>query len=233
VWRAGLLLLAAAAAPFVLETGLDAQGRSVTFRAADGRPVNALVFDAAERPAPAVVLVGMLGRPKEDWQAVGQELASANITALAIDGPRGDVQPLTRHEYEVAGAVGYLRFQPPETRPSAIGVAGASLGATLAVLVASVDPNVRSIALISPSLDYRGARLETPFTRYGERPALLIASVHDPYAARTVRVLAHEAPVSHQVRWSETPAHGTLLLARDGELVRALVDWFQATLGVS
>jgi hypothetical protein len=38
-------------------------------------------------PAPAVVLLPMLGRTKDDWQAAAQKLADANITVLAIDLP--------------------------------------------------------------------------------------------------------------------------------------------------
>jgi hypothetical protein len=67
--------------------------------------------------------------------------------------------------------------------------------------------------------------------QYGARPALLMASLHDPYAARSARELAKDAPGPRELRWSETTAHGTLLLAQDADLVRALVEWFQRTLG--
>ena len=70
---------------------LVAAPRPVSYRAGD-RVINAIVNEAAQRPAPAVVLVPMLGRPKEDWQAAGQRLAEANITALLIDLP-GQVLP--------------------------------------------------------------------------------------------------------------------------------------------
>ena len=49
-------------------------------------------------------------------------------------------------------------------------------------------------------------------------------------AARTVRELAKDPPGTRETRISETTAHGTVLLARDPDLVRALVEWFQATL---
>jgi hypothetical protein len=67
--------------------------------------------------------------------------------------------------------------------------------------------------------------------QYGGRPALLIASSRDPYAARSARELARDPPGTRDVRFSDVAAHGTLLLARDGELVRVLVEWFQRTLG--
>jgi dienelactone hydrolase len=131
---------------------------------------------------------------------------------------------------DVRAAVVYLSSRP-DVRPGAIGIAGASLGASLAAITAGADPSVRSLALISPSLDYRGVRIEGPMKQYGGRPALLIASAHDPYASRSVRELAKDSAGTRETRISDITAHGTALLARDGDAVRALVEWFQRTLG--
>lgn len=211
-----------------------ATGRAISFRAESGRTVNGILFDADQRPAPAVVLLPMLGRTKDDWQGVAQKLADANISALAIDLPAsalpGDAKELASWPDDVRAAVSFLAARQ-EVRPGAIGVAGASLGANLAALAAASDPRVRGLALVSPSLEYRGVRIETAMRQYGSRPALLMASLHDPYAARSARELAKEAPGPRELRWSETTAHGTVLLAQDDELVRALVEWFQRTLG--
>jgi dienelactone hydrolase len=216
---------------------LDAAGREVALRTADGRTITGLMFDARERPAPAVVLAPMLGRPKDDWQLVAEQLAEANIGALAIDLPAttlpADPAELQRWREPIGAAVAYLTARPTEVQPGAIGAAGASLGANLTVLAAAADPAIRSIALVSPSLDYRGVRIEFPFAQYGPRPALLMASVHDPYAARSIRVLAQDASGTREVRWSSVPAHGTVLLARDADLGRLLVEWFQRTLPVN
>ena len=212
-----------------------AAARLVAFRAFDGRTLTGLLVEAGARPAAAVVLVPMLGRPKDDWQAVGERLADANITALAIDLPGASVPAdpaeLARWHEDIGAAVAYLVSQPSNVRPGAVGLLGASLGANLAAVAAAADPSVRSMALVSPSLDYRGVRIETALRVYGARPALLIASLHDPYAARSVRELALDAPGVRQMRWSDTAAHGTVLLARDPDLVRSLVEWFQLTLG--
>jgi dienelactone hydrolase len=217
-----------------LATGSEAAGRAITFKAEDGRTINAYLAEAGSRPAPAVVLVPMLGRPKDDWQAVAQRLADANITALAIDLPGqiapGDPDSLSVWSREVVAAVSYLHTRS-DVRGGSIGAAGASLGANLVAVAAAADPQIRSIALVSPSVDYRGVRIEGPLRQVGERHALLIASLRDPYAARSVRELSQGVPGAREIRWSETPAHGTLLLSRDPELVRVLVEFFQRTLG--
>lgn len=226
-WLCKALLLCFVASPAF------AAGRNVSFRSDDGRTINAIVFEPSQRPSPAVVLVPMLGRPKDDWDAVGQRLADANILALAIDLPAlsdpGDSRVLGGWSADVRSAVLYLASRP-DVRPSSIGVAGASLGASLATLAAADLQTVHSLALVSPSLDYRGVRLEASIKQYDGRPAMLIASSRDPYAARTVRELAKDPPGTRETRFSEVAAHGTQLLARDPEMARFLVEWFQATL---
>jgi dienelactone hydrolase len=224
-----------AAVVVVLCATVDAAGRIVAFRSSDGRPLEGLLFEANVRPAAAVVMLPMLGRPKDDFAAAGQRLADAGITALAIDLP-GAVVPadgaaLVRWSQDAIAAVEFLSGRPAEVRSGSIGLLGASLGANIAAVAAAAAPAVRSIALISPSLDYRGLRIEGPMREYGGRPALLVASLHDPYAARSVRELAEDAPGPRQPRWSDTAAHGTVLLSRDPDLVRSLIEWFQLTLG--
>jgi len=233
-WKLGVGILGVATAALFAALPVVAAGRSVSFRASDGRTINALAFEPSQRPSPAVVLVPMLGRPKEDWDALGQRLADANIFALAIDlaglSDPGDSKVLAGWSGDVRAAIAYLSSRP-DVRPGALGIAGASLGASLGAIAAANDPSVRSLALISPALDYRGLRIEASMKQFGGRPALLIASTHDPYAARSVRELAKDAAGTRVTRFSDITAHGTALLARDGDTVRALVEWFQRTLG--
>lgn len=212
----------------------SAAGRQVTFLSPAGHQLSGLIFESSQRPAPAVVLVPMLGGSKEDWEALGQRLADAHIMALAIDLPQrslpADAAALNAWHLDVRAAFDYLAGRP-DVRPGAIGLAGASLGANLAVLAAVADSRVRSLALVSPSLDYRGVRIEAAMQKYGARPALLLASLRDPYAARSVRELVKNAPGPRDTRWAEYPGHGTMLLAHEPDLVRALVEWFLRTLG--
>lgn len=218
----------------VASATVQGAGRVVTFRAEDGRTISAYIAESDVKPAAAVVFVPMLGRPKDDWQAEANRLAEANITALAIDLPGSslpsDSGELTGWARDIDAAVTYLASRP-DVRAGSIGVAGASLGANLAVVAAAGNPMIRAIALVSPSLDYRGLRIEAAMRQLGDRPALLMASLSDPYAARSVRTLAEVGPGPREMRWSDTAAHGTVLLSRDPELIRSLVEWFQRTLG--
>lgn len=236
--RRHLAVLAAAVAVWSIlpvdSTRVTAAARTVIFRSPSGRSVEASLNESSQRPSPAVVLVGMLGHSRDDWQAIGQRMADARITTLAIDLPAavlpGDSALFSGWSDDIRGAVAFLASRS-DTRSGAIGVLGASLGASLAVIAAASDPQVRSLALVSPTTDYRGLRIEGPLRQFGARPAYLVASRLDSYAARSARELAKNGPGPREVQIAEFPGSGTVLLAREPDLVRLVIEWFQRTLG--
>ena len=201
--------------------------RRVTFRAADGATLTAAYYEPLQRPAPAIVLLHMFRRSHSDWDAAASELSGAGFAVVALDYRAGD--ELGAYALDVRAAKAFLR-ERPEVIPGRIGIAGASIGANLAVLDAADDPGVASIALLSPGIDYKGLRTEAAMKKFGARPALLAGSTKDPYAARTIRHLTTIGQGLREVRLTDAVAHGTVLLSRDPELVPALVDWFKRTL---
>ena len=208
-------------------TGYAASARRVTFRAEDGATLSGAYYEPPRRPAPAIVLLHMLRRAPADWDAAASQLADAGFAVLALDYRAGE--ELGAYALDVRAAKAFLRARP-EVMASRLGIAGASIGANLAVLDAADDPGVASIALLSPGIDYKGLRTEGAMKKFGARPALLAGSTKDPYAARSIRHLTTIGPGLREVRLTDAIAHGTVLLARDPELIPALVDWFKRTL---
>jgi dienelactone hydrolase len=209
-----------------LTTDASAQ-RRVTFRAEDGATLTAAYYEPSHRPAPAIVLLHMLRRSHADWDAAASELSSAGFAVMALDYRGGE--EIGSYLLDVRAAKAFLR-ERTDVIPGRIGIAGASIGANLAVLDAADDPGVASIALLSPGMDYRGLRCEAAMKKFGPRPALLAGSTKDLYAARTIRHLTTIGPGLREVRLTDAVAHGTVLLSRDPQLIPALVDWFKRTL---
>jgi len=224
--RCDRALFAAVALVLLISADAAAQ-RRVTFRAEDGATLNAAYYEPSRRPAPGIVLLHMLRRSHTDWDAAASQLADAGFAVVALDYRGGD--ELGAYAIDVRAAKAFLR-ERPEVNPGSIGIAGASVGANLAVLDAADDPGVLSIALLSPGIDYKGLRTEAALKKYGARPALLAGSTKDPYAARTIRALTTIGPGLREVRLTDAVAHGTVLLTRDPDLIPALVDWFKRTL---
>ena len=213
--------------------------QQVTFTARDGVAVLGVLVLPEKQPAPAVVLLPMMSRGLHDWDAVAARFAEAGIAALAIDfrrngGPRiaeggGDGDDFSDLVLDAAAARAYLGARP-EIVGSKVGLAGASLGANVAALVAGSDASIPTIALLSPSLDYRGLHLEQALRRFGSRPALLVASSEDPYALRTVREAVTMGDGPRELRVLSGAGHGTIMLSRAPDLISAVVDWFVRTL---
>lgn len=209
---------------------------AVAIHGDDGGAIAATMWEPSQKPSAAVLLLHMQTRSRDDWTQFGARLADAGFTALAIDirglgagsdlETRVDAAPLLA---DVRAALAFLAGRP-DVRPGSIGIVGASMGANLAVLAGAADPSVRAIVLLSPGLDYRGLRTEGALRKFGDRPALLVASVKDPYALRSVKDLAREVAGSRESRTVEVAAHGTMLLARDPALPPALVDWLKQAL---
>jgi pimeloyl-ACP methyl ester carboxylesterase len=97
------------------------------------------------------------------------------------------------------------------------------------MLAAAANPSIRSVVLLSPSLDYQGLKCEASLRKYAPRPALLVAASNDPYALRSVRQLTEAGP-ANEVLTLEGAGHGTAMLARDPDLTGRLVEWFRKTL---
>ena len=189
--------------------------------------LNGAYYEPSRRPAPGIVLLHMLRRTHADWDPAASQLSDAGICSGCARFPEAATR--SGVALDVRAAKAFLR-ERPEVIGSSLGIAGASIGANLAVLDAADDPGVLSIALLSPGIDYKGLRTEAAMKRFGARPALLAGSTKDPYAARSIRQLATIGPGLREVRLTDSVAHGTVLLARDPELIGALVDWFKRTL---
>ncbi|HEY7473433.1 MAG TPA: alpha/beta fold hydrolase [Vicinamibacterales bacterium] len=211
----------------------------VTFQTPDGQTIVATMMEPSRRPAPAIILVHMLGRSRKDWEQAAARLANEGFTTLAIDlrghgessssgGGADERASLTAMVTDVRTAKRFLDTRA-DVLPGRIGIAGASFGATLAALAAGDDATIRSIVLLSAAIDYRGVRIEAAMKKYGQRRALFIASREDPYAWRSMRELTKDAPAREMVLLDRA-GHGTAMLADNESLIRTLVDWFRRTL---
>jgi alpha-beta hydrolase superfamily lysophospholipase len=217
-----------------------AGSQDVSFKTDDGLTIAGSLY-AASRPGPAVILLHMQTRTREDWHAVASRLADAGMTALAFDfrghgasdpaAADGEPQDISRLHLDIKAAVAFLAARR-EVVPGRIGIAGASIGANLAMLYAANDDKVRSLALLSPGLDYRNLRPEAGLKKYGSRPALIVVSQEDNYATNSCRQFAGTGPGIgvRDLRVLNGAGHGTAMIAHQPDLVVTLVDWFRRTL---
>jgi alpha-beta hydrolase superfamily lysophospholipase len=235
IWRRSSRKIVAILAALTIALALPGESRAsqpVTFRTDDGVVLSATWYEPATR-GPAVILVHMLHRSRRDFDALASRLASEGIGALALDlRGHGDSQGSVGQDFApmVGDVKAARRFLAGRSDVSGkIGLLGASLGANLAALEAADDPAVASLALLSPSLDYRGLRIETAMRKYGARPVLMVVSDDDPYASRSAHDL-EKGTRGREILSLSGAGHGSTMLERDQSLMGSLVDWFRRTL---
>jgi dienelactone hydrolase len=238
--RLSVVALLAGVSAAGLAPRLGAAPELVTFHTEDGVLITAELRQPSARPAPAVILVHMLTRTRADWAAAADRMSEAGLVVLAIDlrghgasgvpaEPPADPEDMNASVRDVRAARVFLSSRP-DLCSGRIGIAGAQVGASLAILEAASDPVVSSLALLSPGLDYRRLRPEAAMKKYNVRPALILASAEDAYASRSARELSTIGTGIRDFRLLNGAGHGTMMLARQPDLIGVLVDWFRRTL---
>ena len=235
IWRRSnrkLLFILTTLITALVLPGESRAAQRVTLRTDDGIILTATWYEPPAR-GPAVILVHMLHRSRRDFDALASRLASEGIGALALDlRGHGDSQGSIGTDFApmVADVKAARRFLIGRSDVSGkIGLLGASLGANLVALAAADDPGVASLALLSPSLDYRGLRIETAMRKFGSRPVLMVVSDDDPYASRSAHDL-EKGTRGREILSLTGAGHGSTMLERDASLMGSLVDWFRRTL---
>ena len=207
--------------------------KPVEITTADGVALTGTFYVAPKTGGPAVVMLHMVGGQRGDWDTLARQLQTAGFSVLTFD-LRGHGGSQGQRDWDKMGADAAAAFAwlagRPEVNPSQIGLVGASIGANLSLNFAATQPAVKTLALLSPGLDYQGIKTEGAMQAYGPRPVLLIASTEDKESADAVPVLDKLALGKHTLKQLEGQGHGTRMLGRQNGIEETIVDWLRETL---
>jgi dienelactone hydrolase len=219
-------------------------GRAVDVGAPDGVTLKGTLFPSAS-PGPAVLLLHQCDDRRTVWDPLGQRLAAAGITALAIDyrgfgesgGPRYDT--LSNEQKAAVTATAWpsdfdaaLAFLSRQAGVDAgrMGAAGGSCGVNNVIHLAQRHANIKALALLAGPAD-REARtfIEAP----GAPPVFTAAAADDRYAD-FVLVSSWQFGISPRTesRFAQyrDGGHAAVVFRTHPELVELLVQWFGAVL---
>ncbi len=210
---------------------------SVTFETSDGITISADWYPA-ESAHRFALLLHMMPSTKESWEPLAAALQEAGIAVLAIDlrGHGESTQSAKGHlDYkafededhhdsirDVDAAVAWLKQRGASD--SNVVVAGASIGANLAILYGSQHKETSAIVALSPGLDYHGVKTEAAVTGLAENQKLmLVVASGDTYSFDSVSRLDELAATEHQTSRYQGTEHGTNLFETDPELISKIV----------
>ena len=211
----------------------------ITFITEDGVKISGNYFKPKQEHAPVFLLLHMMPSTKESWNQFAARLQENGFATLSIDlrghgkstdknGSKLDYKEFEDHEHresmkDIAAAKEFLRGQA-NVDISRMAIAGASIGANLALWQASIDKDVLLLILLSPGLNYRGiqaAQLAPGY--YG--PVNILASVGDTNAAQSSRELFEIFPGDKELEIIKGNSHGTNMFISEPGIIGKLLEW--------
>jgi alpha-beta hydrolase superfamily lysophospholipase len=209
----------------------------ITFQTKDGVTIIGNYFKPLKKQSPVFLLLHMMPATKESWNEFASLIQKNGYAALAIDlrghgestdmnGMRIDYREFIDEEHrgsmkDIVSAIEFLAGQDG-VDISRIAIAGASIGANLALWQASIYKDVRLIMLLSPGLNYRGIQADELAKRF-KGPAHIMASEGDSYAADSSRKLSSIFPGDKKLEILKGNSHGTNML--NSEIMNSLLAW--------
>jgi len=192
-------------------------GEIITIVSSDNWQIGANYLKASPGQ-PVLVMLHSLRRDRKEWLSLALAAQREGLGVLAIDlrghgesvnapggqqisfqsfKPQGTDNEFNQMLKDADSAIGYLVQQGvPE---GDIILFGAGIGANIAVRAAAVHPQLRMMALLSPSLTAKDILTVNPIRVYGDRPMLLLTSDDSDKAFKEVLILRNIAVLSAKV----------------------------------
>lgn len=211
----------------------------ITFKTEDGVEIAGNYFKPKKEQSPVFLLLHMMPSTKESWNAFASLLQDNGFAVLAID-LRGHGRSIEKN----GTRLDYKEFEDPQHRESIkdiaaaklflagkkdvdisrLAIAGASIGANLALWQASLDKDVKLLILLSAGMNYRGIQAAQLAPEYFG-PVYMLASEGDTNAAKSSRELLDYFPGDKKLEIINGNSHGTNMFLSESGLMDKLVVW--------
>ena len=222
--------------------------KKVIFKTKDGVEIYGLYTESENWIAPAVLLLHMMPAVKESWGQFQEKLREVGFQSLAIDerghgesvwkdGERIDYKNFTDAEQQekildVEAAMRFLAEQGVELGQTAI--AGASIGANLALQYQAEHKEIKATVLLSAGLNYRGVETEPSAKRVLPEQSVFLSGAKEDVrssgasCADAAQILFNMLlSKNKKIAVFEGREHGTDLFAAHHELMEEIVNWLR------
>jgi alpha-beta hydrolase superfamily lysophospholipase len=203
--------------------------QDVRVDAADGLVITG-TFHPASGPPPwsGVLLLHMVYGDRSQWDELVPLLTSNGYAVVAIDmrghGSTGGEINWGKSEDDIGRVWSYMT-EREDIDPSHSALIGASMGANMALVSAANQPEVNTVVLLSPGLNYYGVTTSDALEAYGQRPILIVASSEDTNSAESSQELVKTALGESKLLTYDGAGHGTAMLHNEPELQKIILAW--------
>lgn len=192
------------------------------------------------------ILLHGLASSKEEWYGFADKLSERGYGYLAVDMRGHEESNKTKSGKEVnfkyfgRPVQGSEWFKMPEDvdcmvkhltkkrhiKKTGIALAGASVGANIALIYSASHKSIPLTVLLSPGLNYVGLLTAPALQQYGNRPVAIAASPKDEYAYKSsarLMDIAEDQDVDAVFFEGKKNRHGVQMF--DGKFEDNLLDW--------
>jgi dienelactone hydrolase len=203
----------------------------MSFQAEDGLELQGTLYlmsDTKDR-LPGVIILPMHVETRQVWDKYARLLARGGYAVLTLD-PRGQGETAGAPNWQQAvldiGQVWNEFIQHKNVDASRTAILGSSSGANLALNVMAARPELRTVVLISPLLNFNGVTTNEPLPQIGARQILVISGDLDPISGDWPESMQSLAPRQISLRSVSTTDHGTFLISNAPETLNIVQKWF-------
>lgn len=203
-------------------------------------------YDSEKQDAPAIILLHMMPAVKESWKKFALKLQSEGFRVLAID-LRGhgesldkDEQKLNFREFndeehrdsykDIEAAVKFLK----EQGSNKLAIAGASIGANLAIWYQADHPEIKASIPLSAGYNYKGIKTKPLVQKLKDDQyiyfvgATLDLRADQNNCGQVAKDLYKISGGQKKIKvYEDSETHGTNLFNEDPSLINNLVDWLK------
>jgi len=229
--------------------------RILRLTTADDVGISAAFYEAVTNPAPGVILVHDNTMTRDEWSSFIPGLRQAGFAVLAFD-LRGHGESTRRLTAQGAKALDYHNFNArdfqdmlldleaaydwlsaqPGVDKNRVAIAGAGLGANLAVRYGAFNDEIAAFLLFSPAFSYQEVRTDDVIAKLGQRPVRICVSQFDGFALESckrltdLRTKSGITGATNDITVCSGNNHGTQMLANVKQLPGIVIVWLKQAL---
>ena len=191
----------------------------------------------------------MFSHSREDWKKIVPLLTKQGYAVLNLD-LRGHGKSIKRKNetlnylypaqvnfrllpLDVIFALEALEVYMGKIDTERVGIVGSSLGANAALIATAGNTKIKTLVLVSPSLNYHNLKTEEPAKRLKNHSVLLMSSRGDSYSMSSCERLYSAMPAQKkEIKLVEGKEHGNNLLLGMPELNSYITDWIKSNLPI-
>ena len=211
-----------------IETKVSAP-QNIKFESADKVEIVGTFYESPKANSPAVILLHQWQNSQKSYNEFARRLQAKGFGVLTIDGrgfgesvkttdgkavaPSRTDETVKAMKADVGNAFDFLAKQK-NVDAGRIGIVGASYGSSLAIIYGAENPKVKTVALLSPGINYFDNLPTMPAVKsYGNRPLLLVAADDDKESADSVKQLKAASGENCETQIYPKGGHGTGIFA--------------------